>query len=169
MRRQFAALLVGLCLVSPVMAGCGSATEPSFDDEFQAWVGTWVAADARFEITVQISRGAPYRSCTINGCRDYADLLFNASLSDAATGYATSGTSLITAQGFFGSATELQVHLIDREVVGTTGVKRITYTYQGTLQGAKTTGNIVVMRYDNLNGNPAPISTETFPVMLTRQ
>ena len=151
------------------MLGCKSATEPSFDDAFQVWAGTCVGADARFQISLQIRRGNPYRSCIIT-CREYSDLYTTASLADGATGYSAAGTSMIKTDGLFGFATELQVKLIDREVLDTPGVKRVTYTYRGTLQGSQqTTGNVVVMRFDNQFGDLAPISAETLSVTLNKQ
>ena len=88
MRRNLAALLIGLLLASPIMTGCKSATEPGFDDEYQAWVGTWVGTNARFQINLQIRRGSPYLSCgglIYSICSEYSDLYVTSSFSDAVT------------------------------------------------------------------------------------
>ena len=170
MRRKLAALLVGLLLVPPVMAGCSSATEPSFDDEYQAWVGTWVGTDPRLQINLQIRRGDPYRDCSFYSCREYSDLYTTTTLTDAKAGYSATGTWMVKTNGLFGPAPEIWLILLDREVTDTPGVGRVIYTFRGTLEGSQqTTGSIDVSQYASTLNDGGPISTETLAVTLRKQ
>ena|SRR5688500_15574566 len=170
MRRNLAALLIGLLLASPIMTGCKSATEPGFDDEYQAWVGTWVGTNARFQINLQIRRGSPYLSCgglIYSICSEYSDLYVTSSFSDAVTGHSGTGENIF--QTSDGLLEGVVFYLLTREVTDTPGIGRVDYAFEGTLQGSQqATGSVLVQRYEP-NTVGSPISTESLAMTLRKQ